>query len=206
MKGRRKATRLALALIAALGLGAIATVPWGHGQAKAASSPKADCSGHGPHTLAQHIACFGGPPGASTSSGRSTSTGSSDDDRDTMQLSDEPGNWFRSERTGESVTSVPVGGRVDFVAGELTNTRHTATLVIKPVGSQLAADQDQARSGGVASATFDRPGVYLFLCKVHPYMTGVVAVPDGAGNVPPVTKEQLPFIGHLGVDSLPAGT
>jgi YVTN family beta-propeller protein len=104
------------------------------------------------------------------------------------------------------VTSVPVGGRVDFVAGELTNTRHTATLVIKPVGSRLATDQDQSRRGGVASATFDRPGVYLFLCKVHPYMTGVVAVPDAAGAVPPVTAGQLPFVGHLGVDSLPAAT
>jgi hypothetical protein len=38
----------------------------------------------------------------------------------------------------------------------------------------------------------------------RPYMTGIVAVADQNGNVPPVTKEQLPFIGHLGVDSLPA--
>jgi hypothetical protein len=32
-----------------------------------------------------------------------------------------------------------------------------------------------------------------------------VAVEDGQGNVPPVTAEQLPFIGHLGAASLPAG-
>jgi YVTN family beta-propeller protein len=202
MKVRRKASRLALAMIAACGLAAVALVPWGdNGRAEAASLPQADCSSHGAHTLAQHLACYGGASAVSADS-----ASSDDDDRDTMQLSDEPGNWFRSERTGESVTSVPVGGRVDFVAGELTNTRHTATLVIKPVGSQLATDQDQARSGGVASAEFDRPGVYLFLCKVHPYMTGVVAVTDAAGNVPPVTREQLPFIGHLGVESLPAET
>src|SRR5919106_5505258 len=98
-----------------------------------------------------------------------------------------------------------MGGRVDFEAGELTNTRHTATLVIKPTGSTLTVDQDAAKNGGVASAEFDAPGVYLFLCKVHPYMTGVVAVQDRQGNVPPVTAEQLPFIGHLGVASLPAG-
>jgi YVTN family beta-propeller protein len=202
MKVKRKRARLALALAAAFALGAVAVVPWGNdGHAQAASVPKSTaCSGHEGHSVTQHLACLGATSTAAANSG------SSNTDRDVMQLSDEPGNWFRSERTGESVTSVPVGGRVDFVAGELTNTRHTATLVIKPVGSQLATDQDQSRSGGVASATFDRPGVYLFLCKVHPYMTGVVAVTDAAGNVPPVTAAQLPFIGHLGVDSLPAGT
>jgi plastocyanin len=114
--------------------------------------------------------------------------------RDTVQLSDEPGNWFRSEATGTPVTVIGVGGRVDFVGGHLTNTRHTATLVIKPTGSRLTVDQDDAKNGGIASATFDVPGVYVFLCKVHPYMTGVVAVADENGDVPPVTKEQLPFI------------
>src|SRR5918995_4728935 len=36
-------------------------------------------------------------------------------------------------------------------------------------------------------------------------MPGVVAVRDGKGTLPPVTAEQLPFIGHLGAASLPAG-
>src|SRR5215217_2506468 len=125
--------------------------------------------------------------------------------RDEMQLTDTPGNWFRSEASGTPVSTVRQGGRVDFEAGELTNTRHTATLVIKPPASTLTVDQDDSRSGGIASAEFDVPGVYLFLCKVHPYMTGVVAVEDRNGDVPPVTAEQLPFIGHLGAASLPAG-
>src|SRR5688500_17176222 len=96
--------------------------------------------------------------------------------RDTMQLTDAPGNWFRSEASGTPVSTVRMGGRVDFEAGELTNTRHTATLVIKPPGSSLTVDQDASKNGGVASAEFDDPGVYVFLCKVHPYMTAVVAV------------------------------
>jgi YVTN family beta-propeller protein len=125
--------------------------------------------------------------------------------RDTFQLTDEPGNWFRSEATGTPVTSVPVGGRVDFVVGSDTLTRHTATLFSKPPGSALELDQDDAFRGSV-SAEFDRPGVFAFLCKVHPYMQGVVAVPDGSGEVPDVTSEQLPFIGHLGLDSLDADT
>jgi hypothetical protein len=47
--------------------------------------------------------------------------------RNTMQLTDAPGNWFRSEMSGTPVSTVRVGGRVGFVAGELTNTRPTAT-------------------------------------------------------------------------------
>ena len=126
--------------------------------------------------------------------------------RDTMQLTDTPGNWFRSEATGSPVTTVALGGRVDFNVGDFTETRHTATLLIKPTTSKLQVDQDSAWRGSGASATFDAPGVYLFVCKVHPYMTGVVAVQDTAGNVPPVTSGALPFLAHLGAASLPAPT
>ena len=127
-------------------------------------------------------------------------------ERDTMQLTDDPGNWFRSEATGSPVTTLAPGGRVDFVVGDLTDTRHTATLLIKPTASSLQVDQDSAWRGGGASASFDAPGTYLFICKVHPYMTGVVTVQDAAGNVPPMTSEQLAFIGHLGAASLPPET
>ena len=124
--------------------------------------------------------------------------------RDTFQLTDCPGNWFRSDANGTPVTMVPVGGRVDFVAEHLTQTKHTSTLAAKPPGSQLVVDQDDAKSGGIASATFDVPGLYLFLCKVHPYMNGIVLVPGANGQVPDVTAQQFPFIGHLGVPALPA--
>lgn len=124
--------------------------------------------------------------------------------RDTFQLTDCPGNWYRSDANGTPVTMVPVGGRVDFVAEHLTQTKHTATLAAKPPGSQLVVDEDDAKGGGIASATFDVPGLYLFLCKVHPYMNGIVLVPGPDGTVPPVGAQEFPFIGHLGVPSLPA--
>jgi YVTN family beta-propeller protein len=126
-------------------------------------------------------------------------------DRDTFQLTDEPGNWFKSEATGTPVTTVRVGGRVDFVVGPMTLTRHTATLFSKPPASTVELDQDDAFRGSV-SAEFDRPGVFAFLCKVHPYMQGIVKVPDASGQVPDVSSQQLPFIGHLGADSLDADT
>ena len=128
------------------------------------------------------------------------------DSADTMFLSDEPGNWFRSQNTGTPVSIINSGERVDFVIGNCcTDTRHTVTLLIKPVGSQTQIDQDSSQNGSL-SATFDVPGVYVLVCKVHPYMTGVVAVRNASGAIPDVTAASLPFIGHLGAQSLPAAT
>jgi hypothetical protein len=126
------------------------------------------------------------------------------DAADTMHLTDEPGNWFRSDLTGTPLSVVPAGERVDFKIGTCcTGTRHTVTLLARPEGSTLSMDQDKSQMGTL-SAEFDVPGVYVFVCKVHPYMTAVVAVPDATGAIPPVTSGALPFIGHLGVPALPA--
>jgi plastocyanin len=125
---------------------------------------------------------------------------------DTMSLTDEPGNWFKSANTGTPFTVIKPGERVDFkIDNCCTSTKHTVTLLMKPTGSGVVMDQDQSQKGTL-SVTFDLPGAYLFHCKVHPYMTAVVGVTDAAGNVPDVTSAMLPFIGHLGVSSLPAAT
>jgi DNA-binding beta-propeller fold protein YncE/plastocyanin len=125
---------------------------------------------------------------------------------DTMSLSDEPGNWFKSELTGSPFTVINAGERVDFeISNCCTSTKHTVTLLMKPTGSNVVVDQDQAQSGTL-SVDFDLPGVYLFHCKIHPYMTAVVGVTDASGNIPDVTSVMLSFIGHMGVNSLPAET
>jgi DNA-binding beta-propeller fold protein YncE len=125
---------------------------------------------------------------------------------DTMSLTDEPGNWFKSELTGTPFTVINAGERVDFeISNCCTSTKHTVTLLMKPTGSNVVMDQDQAQSGTL-SVDFDLPGVYLFHCKIHPYMTAVVGVTDASGNIPDVTSAMLPFIGHMGVNSLPAET
>ena len=128
------------------------------------------------------------------------------DAADIMHLTDEPGNWFKSQITGTPFTAINLNERVDFkIDNCCTSTRHTVTLLMKPTGSSVTLDQDQSQKGTL-SVTFDRPGVYLFHCKVHPYMTAVVGVKDRSGNIPNVTAAMLPFIGHLGVSSLPATT
>lgn len=126
------------------------------------------------------------------------------DSADTLHLTDEPGNWFRSEKTGTPFTVIDGGDRVDFKIGNCcTSTRHTVTLLIRPEASRLQMDQDKSQNGTL-SVDFDVPGVYVFICKIHPYMTAVVGVRDKAGNIPEVTAGALPFIGHLGVSSLSA--
>jgi YVTN family beta-propeller protein len=128
------------------------------------------------------------------------------DSVDTFFLSDEPGNWFRSQSLGMPLSVINPGERIDFVIGGCcTDTRHTMTMLVKPVGSSAAIDQDQPQQGTL-SATFDVPGVYVLVCKVHPYMTAVVGVKNAQGNIPDVTAASLPFIGHLGATSLPATT
>jgi hypothetical protein len=132
---------------------------------------------------------------------------------DTMFLTDEPGNWFRSEANGIPLSIVKVGDEVKFrVDGDETDTIHTATLLLAPPGSTASLDQEKPFKGGGASIVFDVEGVYLFICKVHPYMTGAVAVLEEFGPNPleealalSVPVDELPFIQHLGlgVDSLP---
>jgi YVTN family beta-propeller protein len=127
-------------------------------------------------------------------------------DDDTMHLTDEPGNWFRSEETGTPVTVINAGEEVDFRINDCcTDTRHTVTLLIRPEGSRLRLDQDESKKGSI-SAEFDVPGVYVIICKIHPYMTAVVAVRDRNGHIPNVSAKSLPFIARLGLQSLPAAT
>src|SRR5215471_6765655 len=62
---------------------------------------------------------------------------------DTMNLTDEPGNWFKSELTGTPFTVIRAGERVDFKINNCcTSTKHTVTLLMKPTGSNVVMDQD----------------------------------------------------------------
>src|SRR5262245_9815750 len=65
------------------------------------------------------------------------------DEADTFHLTDDPGNWFRSDATGGPVTIIDAGDEVDFrINNCCTNTRHTVTLLVKPPGSAVQMDQD----------------------------------------------------------------
>jgi len=59
-----------------------------------------------------------------------------------------------------------------------TNAVHTISSLLWPTGAHhMPFDQTDAYRGG-AIVKLDTPGLYVFTCKVHPYMFGAVIVDD----------------------------
>ncbi|MDH5479894.1 MAG: multicopper oxidase domain-containing protein [Nitrosomonas sp.] len=111
----------------------------------------------------------------------------------TFEISDEPGHWFRSTR-GDALAPITItkslevmrpGSSAHFVMSD-TNAVHTITTLLWPSGADdpllgnphnIPFDQTKAYRGG-AIVQLDTPGLYVFTCKVHPYMFGAVIVDD----------------------------
>jgi DNA-binding beta-propeller fold protein YncE len=99
----------------------------------------------------------------------------------TFQLTDNPGNWFDSGTNIAGTRSLIVarsGDRIRFEVGTQTNTVHTATSLLWPTGAgQMPFDQQKAYDG-VEEVRVTTPGLYVFVCKLHPFMLGGVIVDD----------------------------
>ncbi len=119
----------------------------------------------------------------------------------TFEVSDEPASWFRSARgdaivelSKPSATGSPLqgadiktksldvivpGSSVNFIMSD-TNGVHTISSLLWPSGAEhMPYDQSSAYRGG-GFVTLHTPGLYVFTCKVHPYMFGAVIVDDPA--------------------------
>jgi plastocyanin len=112
----------------------------------------------------------------------------------TFEITDEPGEWFRSARadtifsiTGstKSLEIIPPGSSVHFIMSD-TNAVHTMTSLLWPSDANdpslgdhrvIPFDQTKAYKGG-GILRLDTPGLYVFTCKIHPYMFGAVIVDD----------------------------
>ncbi|MBX3305967.1 MAG: hypothetical protein KF751_07920 [Nitrospira sp.] len=94
-----------------------------------------------------------------------------------FELTDEPGAWFRIKDSGGSLAVATPGTEVRFTGK--SNTVHTRTSLIFPTG---AANMpfDTAPRKGSDSVVLRTPGLYVFTCKIHPYMFGAVIVDDPA--------------------------
>lgn len=106
----------------------------------------------------------------------------------TLEVSDEPASWFRSPR-GDAIVGLPFdiktkslevmypGSSVNFIMSD-TNGVHTISSLLWPSGAHhMPFNQSAAyRGGGIVKLT--TPGLYVFTCKVHPYMFGAVIVDD----------------------------
>ncbi len=121
----------------------------------------------------------------------------------TFEVSDEPASWFRSARgdaivklSDPSANGSPLqgldirtkslevmkpGSSVNFIMSD-TNGVHTISSLIWPTGAHhMPYDQSSAyRGGGIVK--LDTPGLYVFTCKVHPYMFGAVVVDEDPSN------------------------
>lgn len=109
---------------------------------------------------------------------------SASDDRIEFDLTDEPGRWFKSK-------GGPIGGSQSLAIGQpgvevkfsgRSHTVHTMTSLIFPTGAvNMPFDTDPTK--GSREVDLITPGLYVFVCKIHPYMLGVVIVdnPNTAG-------------------------
>src|SRR4051812_32998154 len=80
------------------------------------------------------------------------------------------------------------------------STTHTVTSA----SSNWTEDESRAPNGAPITKTFDTPGVYSFLCKIHSGMTGSVTVAAPSGNT---LSKVLVFSKTAAFrhDSIPAG-
>lgn len=95
----------------------------------------------------------------------------------TLQMTDEPGTWFKDPTDGDALVVVKPGDAVLIKMTDV-NAEHTITsLIWQPGAKDFPVDQEKPSTSSV-TAKFDKPGLYVFTCKVHPYMFGAVVVDD----------------------------
>lgn len=97
----------------------------------------------------------------------------------TLEMTDEPGTWFKNPVRGDALAVIKPGEAV-LIKMTDTNTEHTITSLLWPVGAKgVPVDQEKPSSSSV-TVQLTEPGLYVFTCKVHPYMFGAVIVDDTA--------------------------
>lgn len=102
---------------------------------------------------------------------------------------DEPGSWFKCVGAGcvpagtESLAIVVPNTTVRLtstlgVTTDTTKTVHTFTSLLYPTGAKnMPFDQDQAFWGS-REVKLKTPGLYVFVCKLHPFMLAATIVDD----------------------------
>ncbi len=101
------------------------------------------------------------------------------DPRIIFELTDEPGAWFRNAAgpvSGFRSLAVATPGTEVRFTGK-SNTVHTRTSLIFPTGA-INMPFDTAPRKGSDEVVLHTPGLYVFTCKIHPYMFGAVIVDD----------------------------
>jgi len=98
---------------------------------------------------------------------------------------DDVGPWFKCVGAGcvpagtQSLAVVSPGTDVRITVGNESGTVHTFTSLVYPAGAQhMPFDQPSAFRASSRSVTLNDPGLYVFVCKVHPFMLAATIVDD----------------------------
>ena len=100
-----------------------------------------------------------------------------------FELTDQPAKWFTNlagdiTNTGtESLAVINKTGSVNFMMSDVSGV-HTVTSFVYPKGAMnMPFDEITAYAGG-GIVKLDHPGLYVFGCKLHPFMLGAVIADD----------------------------
>ncbi|MEO6111407.1 MAG: copper oxidase, partial [Nitrospiraceae bacterium] len=121
-------------------------------------------------------------------------------------VTDVPGRWFDTGVSIAGTRSLAIAAPGDTVTfHQVVESKHTVTSLIWPSTALPSEKIDQdAANVATHSVTLTTPGLYVFVCKLHPYMLGGVIVDD------PATPGGLdigdPNISLLGVGSFPSNS
>jgi hypothetical protein len=116
---------------------------------------------------------------AGLSGGLSVSLAQASGPRVTFEITDEPGAWFKNTAgpiAGTQSLAVATPGTEVRFDGK-SNTVHTRTSLIFPTGAINMPFDTEPRKGS-DTVVLHTPGLYVFTCKIHPYMFGAVIVDD----------------------------
>src|SRR5262249_14261680 len=106
-----------------------------------------------------------------------------DDNTITFLRTDEPGSWFKNVAgpiAGTQSLAVAAPGVEVRFKGD-TNAVHTVTSLIFPTGAAgMPFDSKTLGTNDQVRLTLKTPGLYVFTCKIHPYMFAGVIVDDPA--------------------------
>src|SRR5215470_7293510 len=109
-----------------------------------------------------------------------------DDNTVTFLRTDNPGSWFQNVAGPiagtRSLAVAKPGVEVRFKDGE-SNAIHTVTSLIFPTGAVgMPFDSGSLNHDDQVRLILRTPGLYVFTCKIHPYMFAAVIVDDPATN------------------------
>lgn len=98
-----------------------------------------------------------------------------------FDITDDPGAWFKNTAGPiggtQSLAVVNPGDEVKF--GGRSHTVHTVSSLLWPTGAAGMPFETDPMKGSV-SVVLETPGLYVFVCQIHPYMFAAVINDDPA--------------------------